>query len=178
MPRRKLPRKGSDVLDQVQTWRRERPDLDPADYLYIAHAIRLGRVLQRIGDQLFEQEFDLSGAEMRVLFALRRVGSPYALRPTDLFRAVLVTSGAITKQVDRLVAAGLVKRLPDPTDGGGSLVALTKLGVRTADAGMDLVAGGAVFDADALGFSRADREALASLCERVLAALEPSPLAE
>ena len=53
---------------------------------------------------------ETSGADMRVLFALRRAGKPYAWRPTDLFRAHLVTSGAITKQVGRLTSLGFVER--------------------------------------------------------------------
>jgi DNA-binding MarR family transcriptional regulator len=44
-----------------------------------------------------------------------------------------VTSGAITKQVDRLVAKGLVTREVDPYDGRGRRVALTDDGHALVD---------------------------------------------
>src|SRR3546814_18094629 len=69
---------------------------------------------------------------MRVLFALRRAPPSYALRPTELFRSLLVTSGAITKQVDRLVAGGFVARQPGPAKSGGFLIHLTGKGFKTA----------------------------------------------
>ena len=65
-----------------------------------------------------------------VLAMLRRSGAPYAMRPTDLFEALLVTSGAVTKQVDRLQRRRLVKRLPDPEHGGGFRVQLTERAVQ------------------------------------------------
>jgi DNA-binding MarR family transcriptional regulator len=75
---------------------------------------------------------------MRVLFALRRGGRPYSKRPTDLFKSLLVTSGAITKQVDRLARIDLVERLPDPEHRGGYLIHLTRQGKRVADAAMEM----------------------------------------
>src|SRR3546814_12633368 len=70
---------------------------------------------------------------MRFLFALRRAPPSYARRPTELFRSLLVTSGAITKQVDRLVAGGFVARQPGPAKSGGFLIHLTGTGFKTAD---------------------------------------------
>src|SRR5260221_6575890 len=80
-----------------------------------------------------QARFGMSARDMRVLLALRRGGPPYALRPTDLFESLLVTSGAVTKQVDRLERRRLVKRLPDPEHGGGVLVQVPARGV--ADVG-------------------------------------------
>src|SRR3546814_19352549 len=70
---------------------------------------------------------------MRVRFALRRAPPSYALRPPELFRSLLVTSGAITKQVDRLVAGGFVARQPGPAKSGGFLIHLTGKGFKTAE---------------------------------------------
>jgi DNA-binding transcriptional ArsR family regulator len=47
-----------------------------------------------------------------VLAALRRSGTPYELNPTELSRAMLLSSGGMTKRLDRLEAAGLVERRP------------------------------------------------------------------
>ena len=113
--------------------KRERPDLDPSDYLYLVYVQRVGRILEAADDRHCRTEFGISASDMRVLFALRRAGPDYALRPTELFRSLLVTSGAITKEVDRLAALGYVDRLPGAPKSGGFLIRLTAKGKRTAD---------------------------------------------
>ena len=45
----------------------------------------------------------------------------------------MLSSGGITKRLDRLVAAGLVERRPDPGDRRGTLVQLTRKGKNTID---------------------------------------------
>ena len=55
------------------------------------------------------------------------------LRPTDIFQYLLITAGAVTKQVDRLSIRGFVKRKPDPGHAGGTLVQLTKKGIAIAN---------------------------------------------
>ena len=47
--------------------------------------------------------------------------------------ATVVTSGAVTKRVDRLEALGLVERRPSGVDGRSRLVALTPRGRRLID---------------------------------------------
>ena len=85
---------------------------------------------------------------MRVLMALRRAGKPYMLRPTDIFQSLLITAGAVTKQVDRLLARGLVRRKPDPAHAGGTLVQLTASGLAAANEIATRVAGeGSVHEA-------------------------------
>jgi DNA-binding MarR family transcriptional regulator len=59
------------------------------------------------------------------LAALRRVGEPYRLAPTELCQDLMRTSGAITHTLHRLEYAGLVERLVNPEDGRSLYVALT-----------------------------------------------------
>jgi DNA-binding MarR family transcriptional regulator len=122
----------------IDEWRRERPDVDLTAFV-IAAAIK------QI-DQQTEAEFrrvsaglGIGAGDLRVLFALRRSGVDSPRRPTDLFQSLLVTSGAITKQVDRLVNEGLVERLPDPSYLRGSLIRLTRRGVKVADAAIEAI---------------------------------------
>jgi DNA-binding MarR family transcriptional regulator len=49
----------------------------------------------------------------------------------------LVTSGTMTNRLDRLEELQLITREPDPTDGRGSLVTLTKTGVSAVDAALE-----------------------------------------
>jgi DNA-binding MarR family transcriptional regulator len=175
MPRKKMILTNGHARDIATSWVRERPDLDPLDYLLPIYLIRIGRIVERMGDQKWKKTFDISGAELRVLLALRRTGGDYARRPTDLFRALLVTSGAITKNVDRLTALGLVKRRPDPTDKGGLLVYLTARGKQVADKAMTEIASSSVLSRKRISLSAQERKVLTRLCERILLDFEADP---
>lgn len=150
--------------------KRERPDLDPDDYLYLLYAQRIGRILEAVYDKYCRSEFEMSAADMRVLFALRRAGPSYALRPTELFRSLLVTSGAITKQVDRLMAAGYVDRRDGPQKSGGFLIHLTKKGFKAADQALTSIADSSVVSIDAL--TSQERKTMNGLFEKMLSDLE------
>jgi DNA-binding MarR family transcriptional regulator len=175
MPRSKKAAPNSHVRDIATSWARERPDLDPLDYLLPIYLIRIGRIVDRMGDQRWQATFGLSSSEIRVLFALRRSGEDYARRPTDLFRALLVTSGAITKKVDRLQAAGLVRRRPDPADRGGFLVQLTPKGKQVADQAVASLADSSIVSAGQISLSRQERKLLVRLCEKILVDFEGNP---
>ncbi len=72
-----------------------------------------------------------------LLAALRRAGRPYEMKPTELMEATMLSSGGITKRLDRLVEAGLVERRPDPDDRRGTLVRLTRKGRATIDRALE-----------------------------------------
>jgi DNA-binding MarR family transcriptional regulator len=72
--------------------------------------------------------FGLQPGEFDVLATLRRSGPPFALTPTALYEATMVTSGAMTNRLDRLEKAGLIARIPHPQDRRGLLVELTESG--------------------------------------------------
>lgn len=75
----------------------------------------------------------LGNGDFTALAALRRAGAPYALSPGELATAMLVTTGAVTKRVDRLLAQGLVTRGPAASDGRGRVVTLTDEGRALVD---------------------------------------------
>jgi Transcriptional regulators len=127
----------SDLGSIVACWRRERPDL-------CAETIELAAMLKRIADRLeaetrrvSQTEIAMGPGDMRVLLALRRNGRDLPMRPTDLFRSLLISSGAVSKQVHRLQSEGYVERLPDPANRGGQLVRLTDRGFAATNALMD-----------------------------------------
>jgi DNA-binding MarR family transcriptional regulator len=93
---------------------------------------RIQRAAQALRPRLdaVQVTYDLMGESFDVLAALRRSGSPYQLTPTQLYEQLMLSSGAMTNRIDRLVKARLVKRRPDPHDGRGSLVCLTPAGRR------------------------------------------------
>lgn len=97
---------------------------------------RLAEASLRIGrdhlSPLFK-EFGLRPGEFDVLATLRRSGPPYALSPTALYEATMVSSGAMTGRVDRLQTVGLVERRPDPDDRRAILVCLSEEGRELMD---------------------------------------------
>ncbi|TXI80114.1 MAG: MarR family transcriptional regulator [Cupriavidus sp.] len=128
-----LDRLKSDRLDAISdAWAKERPDIDfrlTGFFLRIEHAHYLHE--RRLAD--ISRAVGVNIGDLHVLLALRRSGPGYALRPTDLFRTLLVTSGAITKRIDRLAQQALVERLADPDDRRSELVRLTRRGAAVAD---------------------------------------------
>jgi DNA-binding MarR family transcriptional regulator len=121
-----------DVDRLVEAWQRERPDLDLAPMQVLSRVSRLSHHLDRARRASFTAH-GVESWEFDVLAALRRAGAPYELSPGRLIKETLVTSGTMTNRVDRLVARGLVERLPDPSDRRGVLVRLTAEGRAKVD---------------------------------------------
>jgi DNA-binding MarR family transcriptional regulator len=130
--------KTTTVRENLEQWKRARPDLNLTAVIFAIPTLRLGKIVEDHWDQQCVKHFGLRSNDMRVLLALRRIGPPYAKRPTDLFQSLLVTSGAVTKQVDRLARKKLVKRMGDPNHGGGCLVHLTPQGLRVSNKAMEM----------------------------------------
>lgn len=108
-------------------WRRERPDLDVSPLGVIGRLHRLAAALNGELRALFA-EAGLSDGDFDVLASLRRSGAPFALTPGDLAETTMVTSGAVTKRVDRLEAQGYVTRSVSDEDGRSRTIALTPEG--------------------------------------------------
>lgn len=124
----------TDHVERVMAqWRRERPDLDPAPQGVIG---RLHRIAARLTEELVAgyARHGLGEGEFDILATLRRQGPPYALTAGELAAQTMVTSGAITKRVDRCLARGWVTRAPSRDDARGRVVALTEQGCTLIDA--------------------------------------------
>ena len=108
-------------------WRRERPDLDPSPQGVIG---RLHRLAARLTEELVAvyAEYGLGEGEFDVLATLRRAGAPYERTPGELARWTMVSSGAVTKRVDRCVEQGWVTRRVSESDQRGRVIALTAAG--------------------------------------------------
>ena len=118
----------ADHVDRILTqWQAERPDLD---FEALGLVGRLFRTVEALDAPLAEglARHGLQPGWFDVLAALRRSGAPYALNPTQLMHATLLSSGGMTKRLDRMEEAGLIERRPDPGDRRGTLVRLTRRG--------------------------------------------------
>jgi DNA-binding MarR family transcriptional regulator len=123
-----------DRIDRILAqWSHERPGLDTRAMGLIGRIQRAAAALRPRLDDTHER-FGLQGESFDVLASLRRSGRPYQLSPTQLYREMMLTSGAMTNRIDRLEEAGLVSRRPDPHDRRGTLVRLTAKGKALIDA--------------------------------------------
>jgi DNA-binding MarR family transcriptional regulator len=122
-----------DHMDRiVSQWRRERPDLDFAPLGVLGRLFRAAELTDAALAEGLEEE-DLQPGWFDVLAALRRSGTPYELNPAELLRAMMLSSGGMTKRLDRLTEARLIVRRPDPSDRRGSLARLTPRGKTIID---------------------------------------------
>ena len=155
-----------EVDDLVDGWRAQRPDLDLEPMQVLSRISRLARHLDIARRGAFASH-GLESWEFDVLSALRRQGPPFQLTPGALLRATLVTSGTMTNRIDRLAAAGLVRRQPDPSDRRGVLVTLTGRGRSRVDAALaDLLLRERALLA---ALDRGERGSLADMMRRLLA---------
>jgi DNA-binding MarR family transcriptional regulator len=150
-------------------WAREVPDLDTASIAVIGRILRSARLLEREIERELAR-FGLGVPEFNALSALRRVGPPYSLTPTELGRALLFTSGGLTKLLERLERAGFVRRETSATDRRVVHVCLEPAGREVQEQAMRAH----IVNEDELlsPLGQRDRERLADVLGRLLVALE------
>ena len=108
-------------------WQAVRPDLELAPMATFGRLRRVHTHATRAIDTVFERH-GLTIGGFDVLAALRRGREPRVTTPTALARLLMLSPAGMTNRLDRLQAAGLVERRPNPSDGRGVLVALTPAG--------------------------------------------------
>jgi DNA-binding MarR family transcriptional regulator len=155
-------------VDRIsEAWAAERPDIDfwlagfflRLEYAHMMHERRLGDIAAEAG---------VNVGDLHVLLALRRNGLANPMRPTDLFRDLLVTSGAITKRLDRLKGANLIERVAATDDRRSELVRLTANGRRIADAAMTRISTNLTKLVEASGVTKAQLRAADDCLRRLI----------
>lgn len=89
--------------------------------------LRLRDILFQHGRKLLEVK-GFSPSEFDVLSTLRSSGKPYQMTPTQLAKAVLLTSGGMTKTLKGLEAKGCIHRCCFESDRRSKIVSLTEYG--------------------------------------------------
>jgi DNA-binding MarR family transcriptional regulator len=116
----------------MEQWRRERPELDPSPMGVIGRLHRLADALHAELRPVFA-EAGLSDGDFDVLASLRRAGAPYQLTPGELAASTMVTSGAVSKRLDRLEEKGYVTRTVCADDARSRRIELTAAGIALID---------------------------------------------
>lgn len=123
----------NDPVDEI----RERlavlyPNLDTTAFGITGRILRLAREIEtKRLDHL--ATFGLSPGDFDVLATLRRSDEGEGVNPGQLLESLLITSGGLTKRLDRLERAGLIERHPDPADRRATLIRASKAGLATVD---------------------------------------------
>lgn len=113
--------------DSLEIWACEIPDLDPVTEGIIERIQILAWNFNQEMDATLA-EYELDRRSFSLLGKLRKYGPPYRASAGKLSMDLRLSSGAMTNRLDRMEAAGLIRRLPDPGDRRGTLVEPTKEG--------------------------------------------------
>jgi DNA-binding MarR family transcriptional regulator len=130
----------TDTVDEiVNDMRQMRPDLEPLGLPITGRVLRLAQFLASRREEALAG-FGLTVADFDVLASFRRrSGAGDALKVGDLQRSMMLSSGGMTKRLDRLEAVGLIVRGPDPSDRRGVLIQLSAAGVDVIDRALPAV---------------------------------------
>lgn len=152
------------IEERRAQWRRELPDVDTVGMTILGRA-RLATLLARGPIEAVFTRHGLDTGEFDVISTLLRAGPPYRLRPTELFKSLMVSSGGLTDRLTRLEKAGLIIRVPSETDARSLLVQLTDDGRARAEAAFreDMMVEARMLD----GLSAEERDQLAALLVRL-----------
>ncbi|MEO1095041.1 MAG: MarR family transcriptional regulator [Cyanobacteria bacterium J06638_28] len=128
-----------DNIDKILAqWQREAPALDVSSLAVVGRILQLAQLLERHREAVLA-DFDLALWSFDMLATLRRQGPPYQLKPTALYKYLMLSSGAMTNRIDRLEKEELVTRLRDPDDRRSVIVQLSEAGVERIDTAMPVL---------------------------------------
>lgn len=88
------------------------------------------------------------------------------LRLSSLARAVVLSRSTLTRTIDRLAAAGLLRREPDPSDGRGAFAVLTDEGLQAMREAWPIYAQ-SIVEYFAGHLSDEDARLMTAVCERI-----------
>lgn len=156
-------------------WAQEMPELDTRGMAILGRARWITLAVRPRIEDIFKSH-GLDTGEADVLFTLLRSGPPYRLRPTELYRSLMISSGGITNRLGRLAKAGLVRQTSAEGDGRSLPVELTDDGIRMA---RQAFAADMAVETDMLeALSDDEQVQLSRLLRKLAVSLGSSPAAE
>lgn len=166
----------SDGVDERQAqWAYELSDVDTRGMATLGRMRLITTIVRPPIEQVFKCH-DLDSGEFDVLATLLRSGAPYQLRPTELFRSLMISSGGLTDRLNRLNRMSLITRTPSPDDGRSMMVELTAEGRRRAENAFRL---DMALEASLLGgLNEAEQSQLANILRKLLLSLENNQTSE
>lgn len=126
-----------DIVDQLLLqWTAEHPEKDISALGVVVRIQILAKLMHRQTTAALAAH-GLKHWEYDVLSVLRRQGRPFEMAATDIARAAVLTTGAMTTRIDGLESRGLVHRRISKSDGRSIPVRLTTKGKKLIDLAID-----------------------------------------
>lgn len=122
----------SDSVDTILSqWKIVRPDLDCSSMGVVGRLRRTSNVWQDKMEKVFKAH-ELSSIEFDVMATMRR-SDPSGNTPTELYKTLMLSSGAVSTRLEKLVQRGLIERVYSEQDRRSCKVILTPQGVELID---------------------------------------------
>lgn len=122
-----------DAVDRIRSHHAARyPELDTRTFGVTGRVLRLAQFFESKRSEHLAV-FALTPGDFDVLATIRRTEGSDGVNPGQVLQSVLITSGGLTKRLDRLETAGLIRRHPDPADRRATLLRLTPAGAELVD---------------------------------------------
>jgi len=155
------------VADILEQWQQQRPDLDCSPVAVVGRISRVEK-LMKPQIQAAMTPFGLTAIEFDILATLRR--NNQALTPTQLYQLAMLSSGAMTTNLDKLAKRDLLERLYSDQDRRSCTVQLTESGRQL----IDLAYSAHIANEEKMlsSLTQAERSTLAKLLQRWLVANE------
>ncbi|MCG9596119.1 MarR family transcriptional regulator [Vibrio sp. Isolate25] len=155
-----------DPVDRILSqWSDVKPELDCSDMGIIGRLMRVHGLWHNRLEQVFKNH-QLSMLEFDILATLMRNQQP--LTPTEMYKTLMVSSGAMSTRIEKLVQRGLVERLASGDDRRSCKVALTEQGAQLVDDA--LTSHLSNMNGMLNMFDEQEKEQLASMLRRILLA--------
>lgn len=123
----------------IAGWRRERPDINIEGKGIVCRILRLYSLYYKKAD-FFLNRYDLKPNEFSVLMRLRRAGEGGEMTQKQLLSEVLITSGAMTNLIGRLIKTDLVEKRSSEEDQREVFIRLTSKGLKIINEAMEVQA--------------------------------------
>ncbi|MDT8758523.1 MarR family winged helix-turn-helix transcriptional regulator [Sphingomonas psychrotolerans] len=125
----------TDPVDQLITlWSAAMPEVDTRGLSVLGRARRVTQRARLAVEPLLAKH-GLDGGGYDVLATLRAAPPPHRLRPTDLYRALAISSGGLTARLNKLEAARLIRRPAARDDRRSVFVELSPRGKQLVEQG-------------------------------------------
>jgi DNA-binding MarR family transcriptional regulator len=118
----------TDLVDQLITlWSAAMPDVDTRGLSVLGRARRVTQRAQLAAEPILAQH-GIDGGGYDVLATLRAEPPPHRMRPTELYRALGISSGGLTARLNKLEVARMIRRPAASNDKRSVFVELSPKG--------------------------------------------------
>lgn len=129
-----------DLIDEILLdWSAQRPDIDCSGKEIVSRITRFYSRYMTLLERALKP-LSLAPNVFSVLVTIRRKGPMASVNVKTIIQEVLITSGAMSNLLNRLIDIGLITKTPDPEDARSMLVQLTVTGLELIDKAMDIQA--------------------------------------